>query len=228
MLLALASNSDQENNVHYSAMLVGDFIKAASFGVGETPAQPTWTIKNVVIEKLESLKTNGDEAAGKLKSKGVLYFEEISQGWVINRTNAECVAAILGPETNTWVDKKVTLYAENVSVGTKMELGIRVLGSPHLEKEISVVVKLPRRRPQTYKLIPTGPKKAVTVTPARIIELTAHGRAAALIGDNADERQQSLADWWKGLQRPEQAVMKPVLDDELKPLADKGPKPAAD
>lgn len=213
--------------MHYGAMLVGQFIKAAEFGTGETPAQPTWTIKNVVLEKLESISMNDTEAsAGKLKTKGVIYFAEVERGWVTNRTNLECLAAMFGNETNDWIDKRVTLFAADVRVGPKMDIGIRLKGSPDIDKEITVQVKLPRRKPIPMKLIPTGKPKAISA--ARIVDLTAEGFAAARIGDNEAERNQSLADWWKGLTAAEKGAMKPILDDELKPLAIKGPKPATD
>lgn len=203
--------------MHYGAMLVGQFIKAAEFGTGETPAQPTWTIKNVVLEKLESISMNDtDGAAGKLKTKGVIYFAEVDRGWVTNRTNLECLAALFGNETNDWIDKRVTLYAADVRVGSKMDIGIRIKGSPDLEKEITVSVKLPRRKPQPYKLIPTGVPRIDTTT------LTVQGRTAALLGETPAERNASLAAWWKGLPAPAQKAMAAIKDETLKPLAATG------
>lgn len=154
--------------MHYGAMLVGQFLKAAEFGTGTIPAQPTFTIANVVLEKLESVAVGDNEGSSKMKTKGVVYFREVDRGWVLNRTNAECLAAIFGKETNDWIGKRVTLFAADVRVGAKMDIGIRVKGSPDIAKEVTVSVKLPRRKPIPMRLIPTGdddePPQAATMT----------------------------------------------------------------
>lgn len=143
--------------MHYGAMLVGQFLKAAEFGTGATPSQPTWTIANVVLEKLESVSMQDtDGSSSKLKTKGICYFKEVERGWVLNRTNAECLAALFGKETNEWVGKRVTLFAADVRVGPKMDIGIRVRGSPDIANEVTVMIKLPRRKPIPMKLVPTG------------------------------------------------------------------------
>jgi len=198
-------------------MLVGSFLKAASFGVGEIPQQPTYTIKNVVLEKLESVSMMaGDDGAGKLKTKGVLYFKEVETGLVLNRTNCECIAAMFGVETNDWIDKRVTLYAASVRVGAKTDIGIRVKGSPDLSQEVTVEVKLPRRKPVPMKLIPTG--RAAIPPPTEAL-ITAGTNAAA-------QGNAVLQDWWKSLTKTEQASMKATLDADLKPLAAASEPPA--
>ena len=143
--------------MHYQAMLQGSFIKAAEFGTGETPLQPTWTISRVALEKLESISMNDtDNAAGKLKTKGIIYFKEHGIGWVLNRTNIMCLVEMWGPDTDAWVGKRVTLFRADVRVGAKMDVGVRIKGSPDIAKEITVMVKLPRRKPIPMKLVPTG------------------------------------------------------------------------
>lgn len=151
--------------MHYQAMLVGQFLKAAEFGVGTMPAQPTLEISDVTLDKLESIAMNDADGggAGKLKTKGIVHFRGVDRGWVLNRTNAECLAAIFGTETNDWVGKFVTLYAASVKVGPKMDLGIRVKGSPHLDRPQTVQVKLPRRKPVPMTLQPTAPEYAAAL-----------------------------------------------------------------
>ena len=143
--------------MHYTAMLVGQFIKAGEFGTGEIPLQPTWTISRVALEKLESISMNDtDGAAGKLKTKGIVYFKEHGIGWVLNRTNIMCLVEMWGTDTDAWIGKRVTLYRADVRVGAKMDVGVRIKGSPDLQQEITVSVKLPRRKPIPMKLVPTG------------------------------------------------------------------------
>ena len=143
--------------MHYTAMLVGQFIKAGEFGTGEIPLQPTWTISRMALEKLESISMNDTEgAAGKMKTKGIIYFKEHGTGWVLNRTNIMCLVEMWGPDTDAWTGKRVTLYRADVRVGAKMDVGIRVRGSPDIDKEITVSVKLPRRKPVPHRLVPTG------------------------------------------------------------------------
>lgn len=212
----------------YRALIQGEFIKATDFGVGDVPAQPTWTMNRIAIEKLESMKAgdNEDDAPKKKKNKGIIFFAEYERGWVTNSTNLQCIAGMFGNETESWLGKRITMFSTPVRVGKTMEPGIRLVGSPDIDKEIVVMVKLPRRKPIPMKMQATGRKQATPVPQARIVDLTAEGFAAARIGDNEAERSQSLAEWWKGLTAAEKGAMKPVLDDELKPLAVKGPKVA--
>lgn len=151
--------------MHYTAMLVGQFIKAGEFGTGEFPMQPTWTISRVALEKLESISMNDtDGAAGKLKTKGIIYFKEIGTGWVLNRTNILCLVEMWGTDTDAWVGKRVTLYRADVRVGAKMDVGIRIKGSPDITKEVTVMVKLPRRKPIPMTMHPTGSATAALAT----------------------------------------------------------------
>lgn len=152
--------------MHYQALLVGNFIKAGEFGTGEIPAQPTWTISRVALEKLESIAMADTESAtGKLKTKGIVYFKEIGQGWVLNRTNIMCLVEMWGADTDGWVGKRVTLFAADVRVGPKMDKGIRIKGSPDLTREVTVSVKLPRRKPIPMKLVPTKANGAASAHP---------------------------------------------------------------
>ena len=130
----------------YREFLIGDYIAAVEMG----DKTPTLTITKVVKDKLESLKNPGKQV-----TKGIIHFKEIDRMWVLNTTNAHCIAGMFGNETDGWCGKRVTLYAEMVSVGQKKELGIRVKGSPDIDREITVTVQLPRRKPREYRMVRT-------------------------------------------------------------------------
>jgi hypothetical protein len=133
---------------------LGTYITAAEL-IGKTP---TLTISHVTLEKVESLKASDDQGAGKTKDRIVVYFSESKsdRGWLLNRTNAECLKEMWGRETNDWIGKKVTLYTTNVRVGPKVEPGIRVKGSPELTTPLTFDLKLPRKKPTPCTLHPTG------------------------------------------------------------------------
>lgn len=139
---------------------LGTYITAAEL-IGKTP---TLTINRVTLEKVESLKVNDDQGAGKTKDRIVVYFAESKseRGWLLNRTNAECLKEMWGRETNEWIGKKVTLYTTNVRVGPKVEPGIRVKGSPDLQAPLTFDLKLPRKKPTPCTLQPTGKPAAET------------------------------------------------------------------
>ena len=135
----------------YKLGFKGQYVAAVELG----NAQPTLTISRVVIEKIESMQKD-DDGAGKTRDRLVAYFQGEERGWVVNRTNAECMVAMWGRETDKWVGHKVTIFATQVRVGPKMELGIRVKGSPELDKPMSIQVQLPRRKPVPVTLVNTS------------------------------------------------------------------------
>lgn len=139
--------------MHYEAMFKGDYIQAVEFN-GKAP---TLTITKLTFVDME-------DDTGKTRSKGVLWFRETDRGWVMNRTNAQCLAAMFGHETDDWMGRRVTLVSEIVSVGKQKKLGIRVKGSPEIDRSIDATIVLPRRKPTTRRLVPTG-RKAETSAP---------------------------------------------------------------
>lgn len=133
-----------------SALTPGQFIKAADLGVS-MPKNPTLTIKSAAIEEMASLKPGSAE---KTVEKGVIFFEETKRGWVMNKTNVECLKALFGARTEGWTGKRVTLKTEATNTGP----GIRVLGSPDISTNVVAIVRLPRKKPITMVLQPTGGK----------------------------------------------------------------------
>ena len=129
------------------ALLEGEYIKAVELDGTKLPTNPTYTIKAIDIESLPNLKKPGKEI-----NKGVVSFREIERGWVMNRTNVECLKALFGGETQGWIGKRVTLGVEPTKTGP----GIRVVGSPDIEREVVAEWTPPRQRKVTKKMIPTG------------------------------------------------------------------------
>lgn len=60
------------------------------------------------------------------KRKGVVFFEEVTRGLVVNRTNTKRIVAMYGSETDEWVGKKITLYESEASMNGQTVPCIRV------------------------------------------------------------------------------------------------------
>lgn len=141
---------------------LGTYITAAEL-VGK---EPTLTIDRVSLEKVESLKATDDDGAGKVKDRIIVYFKESrgGRGWLLNRTNAECIKELWTRETDQWLGHRLTLMTQSVRVGPKMEPGIRIKGSPELTEPRVFELKLPRKKPIRMTLLPTA-KKAPAASP---------------------------------------------------------------
>lgn len=137
--------------MNINAAFVGDYLRADQIQ-GKTP---TVTIRDVKMVELEDEK-------GKVRGRPVVYFAETKRGWVLNRTNAQALAAMFGVETSEWKNRQVTIYAAQVQLGREKTLGVRVAGSPELTKALTFDLKLPRKKAQRVTLKPT-PKGEVVV-----------------------------------------------------------------
>lgn len=133
---------------------LGQYITAAEL-VGK---EPTLTIDRVTLEAVESMKPTDDEGGGKMRNRIVVYFKEskAGRGWLLNRTNAECIKEMWGRETEEWLGHRITLHTQQVRVGPKIEPGIRVKGSPELTAPRTFDLRLPRKKPIKTTLVPTG------------------------------------------------------------------------
>lgn len=133
---------------NWKAVITGsEFVSAAELD----GAEPTLTIKDVRRAEMESM-----DAGGKTRSTLVVYFEEAKKGLALNRTNAVCLAALFGDNVSGWVGSRITLCAEQVQFGRERVLGIRVKGSPDIQRVVKAEIKMPRKRPQYRELVPTG------------------------------------------------------------------------
>jgi hypothetical protein len=89
------------------------YLKAA-----ELEGDTVYTIKSVEIETLGK-----DENA---EQKPIVYFNETDLGLALNKTNANTIQGLYGPETDEWVGKAITLFATEVDFQGKQTLAIRV------------------------------------------------------------------------------------------------------
>jgi len=126
----------------FDQLFPGRFIKA-----GEMHGKPvTLTIKSIYLDEME--REDGTE-----KAQAIVTFKEIKREWALNRTNASCLRAMWGDDTDKWLGKRVSLYPEADTSGlAESGVCLRVKGSPDLDKTITAQIKLPRRRPIQKKL----------------------------------------------------------------------------
>ena len=134
----------------WAALRSTDYITADEFDGKDV------TITITRFEKKDFERDDKDTENGKKHKKiGVAYFKGSERGWVLNETNIQLLNAIF-PTPEDAIGHRVTLRAEEVNFGREKVPGIRVIGSPELEAPIDVQVKLPRRKPVTRRLFPTG------------------------------------------------------------------------
>jgi len=67
-----------------------------------------------------------DKVGPEREEKPVLFFVELEQGLVLNKTNAGVLADAFGDETNDWVGKKIILFTAKTKFGGKTVQGMRV------------------------------------------------------------------------------------------------------
>ena len=130
----------------YDELFPGRFIKAGEFGDRD---HVTMTIKRVYLDSLE-------DERGVNQKQAVIALEETEREWALNKTNAQCLKAMWGDDSGEWEGKRVSLVAEPDASGlSDSGLCIRVKGSPDIKADMTVAIKLPRRKPRDRKLIKT-------------------------------------------------------------------------
>jgi hypothetical protein len=81
----------------------------------------------VVTIKGAERKTVGSEKV----VKGVIFFEELERGLVLNKTNSRTIAEMYGSDTDAWMGKKITIYRSETSFQGKVVPCIRVRENGH-------------------------------------------------------------------------------------------------
>ena len=114
------------------------------------------SIDSVLHEKLEGEK--GEEL------KAIMSFAERDMQLVLCKTNALCIKAMFGPLLAGWKGKKVTLYEGKVEVAGPMkgQPCIRIWGSPEIESDMEIPIKLPKRKAFPVTLHRIEPKPAAS------------------------------------------------------------------
>jgi hypothetical protein len=97
-----------------SARTKSKYLRAAD--IGDEPL--SYTVRNVTEETMQN---SGD-------TKLVVYFREIAEGLVLNKTNERRLAEDLGDETTAWTGQQVTLDAIEVDFRGDFVRSIRARG----------------------------------------------------------------------------------------------------
>jgi hypothetical protein len=143
----------------WDEMFPGRFIKAGLFVPMFGTDKPTLTIKDYDLEALPDDDGNDRPA-------GILTFVETPMQFKLNKTNGDCLKAMFGKVLKTWLGKRVTwcIERDRDPGGPKGAMcdAVRVLGSPDIESDMSVTIKLPKRKPKERALRKTGEVKRPT------------------------------------------------------------------
>lgn len=129
---------------NYDELYPGRFLKAGLL----KNQKVTLTIKDVDLEQLE-------DNTGKPKGKAIISFVERPMEMVACKTNGLCIKAMFGKELRDWIGKRITLFQGQWNG----EECIRIWGSPDIEKEFTVSVELPRRKPFPMTMHKVADKK---------------------------------------------------------------------
>lgn len=87
------------------------FLSASD--IGDTPMLAT--VNNVTFEDMQ----DGEQ-------KLCVWFNEVSKGLLLNKTNARNIASFLGSETDNWIQQKIVLQTALVDFQGKTTEAIRV------------------------------------------------------------------------------------------------------
>ena len=82
----------------------------------------------VVIDRVE-MKDIGDDV------KPVVFFQNKDKGVVLNKTNANNIAALYGDDTDDWIGKEVVLYPTMVDFQGRSVEAIRIRGLRPVERK---------------------------------------------------------------------------------------------
>jgi hypothetical protein len=126
------------------------------FSAADFEGEVTVTIKAVRLEEIE-VEAKGGKPAG-TEVKGSIELAEYPKAWISNVTNTKCLVAMFGDENieTRWVGKRVTLYIDRVMSFGEWTPGVRIKGSPDIDKPISLRLKLRKKKDQTLTMQRTG------------------------------------------------------------------------
>jgi len=137
--------------VDYDELYPGRFLKSGAFA--------EWEKKPLTIDDVDTDELEGDK--GK-KTKGTITFKEVPQQLALNSTNGQCIKAMFGRHLPDWYGKRVALFVGEWAG----EPALRVWGSPDIDADMEVEIKLPRKRPFKMTLRAMGGKlKPVAAAP---------------------------------------------------------------
>lgn len=139
----------------FDQLYPGRFIKA-----GDVIEETDVTIGAVHMDSLRS-----DDG---MKFKAIIAFSRTptkAKEMVLNKTNGFCVLGMFGRDPRAWIGKRLTLKSEIVQFGPEKKPGVRVVGSPDIDKPMQVEIKLPQKKPKTVTMRATGQKRGAEPKP---------------------------------------------------------------
>lgn len=135
-----------------SECLNGDRLTADQLG------NIKWTLKIHSVEnRMEPPPSGGPERRVTLMGFEMADGSVLDKRMAVNVTNTKCLIAMFGPVVDKWIGKYLTIYSEpGCYQGT--DPGIRIWGSPDLDGDMTITVRLPRKKPTSRTLHKTGRK----------------------------------------------------------------------
>ncbi len=147
----MAATDNRRKPVDYDELYPGRFLKAGTLG--------EWEKRALTIVDVDGDDLEGDK--GK-RFKGIVLFQELPTGLVLNSTNGQCIKAMFGRKLSDWHGKRVALFVGEWAG----EPCLRLWGSPDIDADIEVEIKLPRKRPILMTMHAMGAKvRAVAAAP---------------------------------------------------------------
>jgi hypothetical protein len=95
-------HSPKEADVNIEQLFPSKYLKAIDLETEEAMA----TLSNFVVEPVRDVQSGKDE------DQPVVHFDEFEKGLILNRTNAESIAALHGRDTEAWAGKRITLFVQ--------------------------------------------------------------------------------------------------------------------
>lgn len=129
--------------VDWDELYPGRFVKAGELG----DRRVTVTIRDVTLEELI-----GEDGT---RQRGVVSFDETPKQLVLNKTNGICLRELFGRKLPEWIGKRVTLFAGQWNG----EPCVRVWGSPDIDADRQVEIRLPRRKATMMTMHKVGAEK---------------------------------------------------------------------
>lgn len=185
----------------YREFFAGQFLTGP-----ECKTCPTFRIAEVRREEVE------DPEKPQQRRQKLVVYGLILQGrdrpWIVCKTSAILLAAMLGDDVDGWPGRAVTVgFDDTVTVDGKKVGGVRPIGAPDLPREMTVQVKLPRRKAKPHVLRPTGDPLAVVLNS---LSATVEALAAALAAlptprtiptdrEGRGKLARALGDDWSGI-----------------------------
>lgn len=72
--------------------------------------------------KIESIKMQDFGKDGKVENKLVISFEGKEKTLVCNKTNANSISKLFGPDTDSWINETIQLYPTTTTFGDKKDV----------------------------------------------------------------------------------------------------------